>query len=426
MRHVVQLASPEATVPALTGPKAATLARLHAAGLPVPDGFCLTAVAYRAQLAGAGVERAAREIAGAEGHEARRLALAVRLGLLRAPFHPSISEALAVAYAALASPPGTLVAVRSSALVEDTPSTSFAGQFDTFLGIANAADLATAVRACWASLWSTRALRYMAGHGVVPGSTAMGVLVQRLVEASVAGGALSRTPDDEVLVTGAWGLGSSVAQGEVVPDRYVLRRDGSLARVEPGRKHAQVRYVPEAGTRPERVDRSLVEAPCLSEAQAVEVGRMVIAAETLLGRPVEVEWALADAGFALVQARPLHVEPRHPVDEIWQRHPGLTGHPAGVGWGSGPACIVHDEHDLEHVERGAVLVTSVAGPALTAVLPRVAGVVAELGSSTSHLAALSRERGIPAVLGVIGATRRIPAGARVAVDGVAGLVRWTA
>ena len=102
----------------------------------------------------------------------------------------------------------------------------------------------------------------------------------------------------------------------------------------------------------------------------------------------------------------------------------LRGQPAGVGWGSGPACVVVHEHDLEHVRLGDVLVTQVAGPALTAVLPRVAGLVAELGGSTSHLAALARERGIPAVLGVGDATRRIPEGATVAVDGVTGLVRW--
>jgi pyruvate,water dikinase len=421
---VVPLASIAATAPELTGPKTATLARLRAAGLPVPDGACVTAVAYRAQLARSGVEETAREVARVEGHEARRLALAVKLALLRDPLDAPVADALAAAHAAVAGPAGTLLAVRSSALIEDTPATSFAGQFDSFLGIASATDLLTAVRSCWASLWSTRALRYMATHGVAPGSTAMAVLVQRLVDARVAGGALSRTPDGEVLVTGAWGLGSSVAQGEVVPDRFVLRRDATLARVEPGRKHAQVRYSPEAGARPERVAPALVEAPCLSPAQAEEIGGMVLAAETLLGQPVEMEWALADDGFAIVQARPLRVEPRRAEDEIWQRHPGLTGHPAGIGWASGPACIVHDEHDLEHVERGCVLVTEVAGPALTAVLPRVAGVVAELGGSTSHLAALARERGIPAVLGVAGATRRIPQGAIVAVDGVAGVVRW--
>ena len=126
------------------------------------------------------------------------------------------------------------------------------------------------------------------------------------------------------------------------------------------------------------------------------------------GLAVEIEWAKDEAGFQILQARPLHVEPPRSPDEIWLRHPGLRGQPAGVGWATGPACIVLHEHDLELVKVGDVLVTQVAGPALSAVLPRVVGVVAELGGSTSHLAALARERGIPAVLGVADATRKIP------------------
>jgi len=153
---------------------------------------------------------------------------------------------------------------------------------------------------------------------------------------------------------------------------------------------------------------------------------MLRKAEDVLGPAVEIEWALDDDGFKLLQARPLQVEPAHVPDEIWLRHPGLNGHPAGVGWGTGRACVVNCECELSRVGPGDILVTKVAGPALGHVLPQVAGVVAELGGSTSHLASLARERGIPMVLGVLDATRRIPDGAQVAVDGVAGVVRWLA
>ena len=112
--------------------------------------------------------------------------------------------------------------------------------------------------------------------------------------------------------------------------------------------------------------------------------------------------------------------------EIWLQHPGLNGHPAGIGWGSGRAVVVNCECELSRVAPGDVLVTRVAGPALSHILPRVAGVVAELGGSTSHLASLARERGIPMVLGVLDATRKIPDGVQCAVDGVAGIVRWHA
>jgi pyruvate,water dikinase len=292
--------------------------------------------------------------------------------------------------------------------------------------VATEEDLVTTVRACWAALWAGRALRYMDTHGVDPGQTAMAVLVQRLVQARAAGGALSRGADDAVVISGTWGLGSAVAQGEVVPDRFVVGRDGTVAEVAPGRKDRVVRASADVGARPEAVPADLVDAPCLEPAEAAELARMVVAAETILGGPIEVEWALGDEGPQLLQARPLRLGSAVAVDEAWRRRPVLRGQPVGVGWGTGPARLVLSEHDLEHVEIGDVLVTQVAGPALTAVLSRVAGVVAELGGSTSHLASLARERGLPAVLGVAGATRRIPSGATVAVDGVAGLVRWVA
>jgi pyruvate,water dikinase len=419
---VRRLTDADATDAAVVGPKAATLARLRHAGVPVPDAVCLTAQAYRSRVIAAGVGDAAAGVADAEEFEGRKLALKVRLALLREPFDASLAHAIA-AYAGLTDP-GGLVAVRSSALCEDTADASFAGQFDTFLGIANATELDTAIHACWASLWSSRALRYMRAHEIDPAHTAMAVLVQRMVEAEAAGGALSQTPDDELVITGTWGLGSAIAQGEVVPDRFMLTRAGAFDRVEAGRKDRLVSASAGQGPLTRAVPRDLVEAPCLTEREAIELGRMVLAAEATLGAPVEVEWARDARGFHLLQARPLRVETPNPDYEPWRRHPGLRGQPAGVGWGSGPAGLVIHEHDLEHVKPGDVLVTQVAGPALTAVLPRVAGVVAELGGSTSHLAALARERGIPAVLGVLGATRRIPEGATVAVDGVAGVVRW--
>ena len=424
MTFIVSLEHPATVTPALAGPKAARLADLRRAGLTVPDGFCLTADAYRAVLDAAGVAEAARRAAQAERPEARRLALAVRLGLQRAALPAAVSGPLVDAWRSLAGATRAPVAVRSSALLEDTPETSFAGQFETYLGVDNEADLVTAVHGCWASLWATRALRYMGSHDVDPATTAMAVLVQPLVDARAAGGALSQTPEGGILLTATWGLGSAIAQGEVVPDRFLLSRAGALLGVEPGRKDRRVRCAPGAGPKPQAVEPELVGAPCLDEAQAVELGRMVLRAEAVLGGPVELEWALGARGFEILQARPLRLAPPAAPDELWERHPGLTGQPAGVGWGSGPACIVDHEEELARVKLGDVLVTQVAGPALTAVLPRVAGVVAELGGSTSHLAALARERGLPAVLGVPEATRRIPDGAMVAVDGVTGIVRW--
>lgn len=427
MDTILSLDSPAALLTERVGPKASRLARLRQAGLPVPDGFCLTADAYRAHLAATGMEAVARRIARSGSPEARRLTVALRLALLELPLGAEISGALVEAWRRLAPAVG-LVAVRSSALLEDNPGATFAGQFESFLGVSSEAELVTAVRACWAALWATRALRYMGGHGVDPSTTAMAVLVQRFVSARIAGGALSPAADGEAVITATWGLGSALAEGEVVPDRYVLGRDGRLVRVEVGRKERLARCSLDGGLRVELVPPELIEAPCLDGDQAGALGRMVRAIERVFATATEVEWALGDEGIQILQARPLTPgtwgasTPGPPLAP--GEHSGLTGQPAGIGRGSGPARVVLGEADLDRVEPGDVLVTRVAGPALAAVLSRVQAVVAELGGSTSHLAALARERGIPAVLGAAGATRRIPEGARVTVDGVTGMVRW--
>lgn len=422
-RLVVPLADPDAADAARFGPKAASVAALGQAGLPVPDGVCIDAQAYRLQLAALGLEAAARGVMSTAGPEARRHALAMRLGLMEQPLTDPIAAPLLAAWRALADG-GTLGVVRSSALVEDRYGSSFAGQFESFLGLTDDADFLTALRACWAALWSTRALRYMAGHAIDPAETAMAVLVQKLVAARASGGGLSCTAEGEMVLSATWGLGSAIAQGEVVPDRIRLDRNGTLREVEPGRKEHRDTCTHGLRTIARAVPRSLVCEPCLDQRQIAALGRLLLRAEEVMGVPVEIEWALDDAGFKLLQARPLTVaEPAVP-DEVWLQHPRLNGHPAGIGWGTGRACVITCECELPRVGPGDILVTRVAGPALSHILPRVAGVVAELGGSTSHLASLARERGVPMVLGVLDATRRIPDGVTVAVDGVAGIVRW--
>ena len=419
---IVPLADRAAADPERTGGKAANLAKLARAGLPTPGGFCIAADAYRRQIQHLGLGEALREFPAADQPTQRRLAVEIRLKLYQSDLAPDLLAEILEAWWAEPKP----AAVRSSALIEDRDGSSFAGQFESFLGLNDDTEFLTALRACWAALWTSNARRYMAQHDLDPADTAMAVLVQPLVAARAAGGGLSETADGHMLISATWGLGSAIAQGEVVPDRVVLSRHGFVRSNEAGRKHHREACVHGAGTLPQAVPDDLVRAPCLEAGQATTLGRLMRKAEDVLGMAVEIEWALDETGFKLLQARPLRVQEPHVPDEIWLKHPGLNGHPAGIGWGSGRAVVVNCECELARVAPGDILVTRVAGPALSHILPRVAGVVAELGGSTSHLASLARERGIPAVLGVLDATRRIPDGAQVAVDGVAGVVRWLA
>jgi len=423
---ILPLSSPTATEPGRVGPKAANLAALARAGLPTPGGYCITAEAYLRQIQHLELTDAVRSYAAADQPTQRRLAVEIRLKLYQSDL---ASDLLADILSPWWNEPKP-AAVRSSALIEDRADTSFAGQFESFLGVSGDAEFLTALRACWAALWTTNARRYMAQHDLDPADTAMAVLVQPLVAAHASGGGLSETADGHMLLSATWGLGSAIAQGEVVPDRIMLSRQGFVRSNEAGRKHHREACGhgsgPGEGVMPQAVPEALVRAPCLKAGQATTLGRLMRKAEDVLGMPVEIEWALDDTGLKLLQARPLHVAPAYVPDEIWLKHPGLNGHPAGIGWGSGRAVVVNCECELARVAPGDILVTRVAGPALSHILPRVAGVVAELGGSTSHLASLARERGIPMVLGVNDATLRIPDGAQVAVDGVAGVVRWLA
>jgi pyruvate,water dikinase len=422
----IELSHPEAIDAGRFGPKAANQAALGQSGLPTPGGYGVDAEAYRRQMTSLDLDASAARVFSAEPREARHLSLGVRLALLEGPLAPSVTGALQTLWGKLEASGGLPAAVRSSALVEDRYGSSFAGQFESFLGLESEADFVTAVRACWAALWAPRALRYMATHGVNPAETAMGLVVQPLVQAVASGGGLSRTADGLMLLSATAGLGSAIAQGEVVPDRYLLARDGTLREAEAGRRpHRPSCSVHGAGGRHGHEGHEAHPAgPCLDAAAVSTLGRMLLAAEDVVGGPAEIEWAMDARGIKLLQARPLVAGPVAVPDEIWAHHPRLRGHPAGIGVGQGRARVVNCECELARVGPGDVLVTKIAGPALSDVLPRVSGVVAELGGSTSHLASLARERGIPMVLGVLEATHRIPEGSMVAVDGVAGIVRW--
>jgi pyruvate,water dikinase len=406
------------------GAKAANLALLKRAGLPVPAGWCVAADAYRIQIAALGLEGAARAVFSSDDRaQARKCALDIKLALMEGALAPEVADALGRTWRAVAMTARPAV-VRSSALVEDRAGASFAGQFQSYLGLISEEDFLTAARACWAALWATRALRYMGGHGVDAADTAMAILVQPLVAARSAGGGLSRTSEGGMVINAAAGPGSRVAQGEVAPDRYVLDASGRLKESARGRKYHA------AGCAHGRraFSRVLSAVPCLDAEQAAELGLLMRRCEEVIGGPVEIEWVADYTGIQLVQARPLTLaapaDAPQATNAFWLAHPRLTGHPSGVGWGEGRARVVSCECELERVAPGDVLVTTVAGPALAEVLAHVAGVVAELGGSTSHLASIARERGVPMVLGVPDATGRIPEGATVAVDGVAGIVHW--
>src|SRR5947209_3621516 len=328
---ILQLADRGAIL-ASVGGKGASLARLAGAGLPVPGGFHVTTGAYARFVADNDLQPAildaVRAVSPAEpsGFEAASRTIADLFA--RAPMPTDIADAIGRAYAALPGqqPP---VAVRSSATAEDLPDLSFAGQQETFLNIHGAAAVLQAVKRCWASLWTARAIAYRAQHGVDQSSLSMAVVIQLLVPADAAGVLFTANPISgscaQAMVTATGGLGEAIVSSTVTPDTLVVDK-GSGRLVDRQTADKQVMTVrTESGTEERPTPDSLRRAPVLGDAQAADLTRLGVQIEALYGMPMDIEWALHNGSFAILQARPITALPPEPVPPIEWKLPKPGG-----------------------------------------------------------------------------------------------------
>jgi len=298
-------------VPVLVGGKGASLARLVRAGFRVPPGFHVTTRTYLDFAERTGLREAVpAALSAVDPSDAATLdATAARIGELFAghPLPAQAAAAIAGAYASLGD--AVPVAVRSSATVEDLPGLSAAGQHDTYLNVRGEAAVLDAVRRCWASLWSARAIGYRARRGLEPGDVSIAVVVQWLVPAEAAGVMFTTDPvdgaRDTVVVSANWGLGESVVAGDVTPDVAVVdRTSGTLVSYQAGSKETMT-VADGTATRAAGTPPGLRAAAVLSPGQAGELARVGLAIEKLYGEPMDVEWALAAGELYVVQARPI-------------------------------------------------------------------------------------------------------------------------
>ncbi|WP_306912640.1 PEP/pyruvate-binding domain-containing protein [Arthrobacter sp. B3I9] len=293
------------------GGKAANLGELFRAGLPVPAGFCVTMDAYRAAMAPAGLEQVHRGLSAASPEdlpELAKLAATARGLAIGAPVPAEIAEAVTDSYAALG--PDVPVAVRSSATAEDLPFASFAGQQDTFLNVVGAEAVLDAVRRCWASLWTDRAVSYRATHEISPATVTLAVVIQQMVDAAVAGVLFTANPvtgrRHEAVIDASPGLGEAVVSGAVNPDHFVV--DGATREVlerRIGSKTVAIRPLRGGGTT--RIEQAeAVSAPCLTDSQLGALEMLGRRAEVHFGSPQDLEWAIDQDGVAwLTQSRPI-------------------------------------------------------------------------------------------------------------------------
>ncbi|MGH8795281.1 MAG: PEP/pyruvate-binding domain-containing protein [Stackebrandtia sp.] len=313
MPLVMEFRDVDAERPDAVGGKAANLGVLAAAGFRVPPGVCLTTEAYARVAAGAGLDRLLDALADADARQSPGLAAQIREAIMSAPVPDDIAEAMR----ARADGP---VAVRSSATAEDLPHASFAGQQDTYLNVVGGDAVLDAVRRCWASLWTDRAVAYRAANGIDHRRVRLAVVIQRMVDAAVAGVGFTANPVTgrrrEVVVDAAPGLGESVVSGTVNPDHFVVDPDGDIVERRLGDKRTAVVASPEGGTR--LVEGADAAQPCLSDDQIREIATLGLHVEEHYGSPQDIEWVFdSDGVLWLTQARPittLYPLPTPPTD----------------------------------------------------------------------------------------------------------------
>ena len=429
----------------LVGGKTASLGEMYREltpkGILIPNGFAITADAYRHTLEQAGAWQLLRDtLAGLDVNDvadlARRAATAREI-VYCAPLPQDVLDQIRAAWKNLVQQYGSdlSVAVRSSATAEDLPNVSFAGQHESYLNIRGEAAMLDAVRHCFASLFTDRALRYRADNGFDHFKVFNSVGIMKMVRADLASSGVIFTIDTEtafdkvVFVTGVYGLGENIVQGTVDPDEFYVFKPTFLAgkqsilRRSLGQKKLNMIFA-EGGrvtTRNIPTDRKQQEKFCISDAEVLKLAGQAIAIEEHYSakagelRPMDIEWAKdgIDGRLYVVQARPETVASRKDRTTIEEYHLKgcgeikASGRAVGMNIASGRARVIEKPDDLAQFRPGEVLVADATSPDWGTVMKSAAAVVTNRGGRTCHAAIVARELGIPAIVGTHTGTRAI-------------------
>ncbi|MCU7826476.1 phosphoenolpyruvate synthase [Kitasatospora sp. DSM 101779] len=446
MRRVIRFADLERGDVGLVGGKNASLGELVGhlgpAGVRVPDGFATTADAFREFLAQGGLrdEVVAQLDRLRAGGPLAEVGAAVRAAVLATPLPGALVEELADGYARLGREAGRTdpdVAVRSSATAEDLPEASFAGQQETFLNVRGREALLDACRRCFASLFTDRAIDYRERLGFDHLAVALSVGVQLMVRSDLGGSGVMFTLDPEtgfpeaVVVSAAWGLGETVVSGRVDPDEYLVFKpllkdlglDPVLQTVCGPKRHKSV--YGEAGlTRIVETSEEERSALVLDHGEVRRLAEWAVAVEEHYGCPMDLEWAKdgRTGQLFVVQARPETVQSRRRGAVLRRYRLTGTGQrlvdgiAVGEAIGAGPVSRLRSPVEIGRFPAGAVLVTAITDPDWEPLMKKASAIVTDHGGRTSHAAIVSRELGVPAVVGTGRATEVLDDGQQVTVS----------
>ena len=418
------------------------IATLKEAGIQVPRGFAITTDAYWRLVEHNEIDSEIRAHLEDYGKGSDATGRSIRALFREAGFPEDLAEAIRVAYRTLSSDydcETVDVAVRSSAVAEDLPDASFAGQLDTFLNIQGEEALLDACRDCYASLFTDRALAYREKRGFDQLEVALSIGVQKMVRSDKAGSGVMFTLDtesgfpDSVLINASWGIGELIVAGAVIPDQYtifkpLLKQPRRMPIIEKtrGEKAKKMVYARLTEGPMVTIETTVAErnAFVLDDDEILQLARWACAIEDHYQRPMDIEWAKdGESGqLFIVQARPETVHSRAPAAalKVYERVEDgprlLTGISVGDAIAVGRVVRLTSPEEADRVEDGDILVTEMTDPAWGPIMERVSGIVTDQGGRTCHAAIVSRELGIPAVVGTIEATRVLEPGQLVTMS----------
>ncbi len=421
------------------GGKCANLGELYGKiGVPVPNGFAITADAFRAFLE---KNRASDKIgpllADVDINDLKALdeiSARIRAYIDGLPIPKEIERAIVAAYRTICRSQGSeevAVAVRSSATAEDLPGASFAGQQDTYLNVTGRT-LIQRVQRCWSSLFTPRAIFYRKEKGFEHTDVLISVAVQEMIDSKASGVMFTLEPvqgdRNKVVINASWGLGEAIVSGQITPDEYVVDK-GTLRILDRKifRKQKKIVYDNRGGTKWATIPEKHQNAQALSDEAIVRLAQYGLQIENHYGSAQDIEWAVdKDDRMFILQARPETVHQsgtaKRGEERLMEQEILVRGLGVSPGQGSGQARILLDAGKISAFRDGEVLVTEMTTPDWVAAMKKASAIVTNLGGKTCHAAIVSRELGIPCIVGTENATKILKNGDVVTVDGQRGLV----
>jgi len=435
----------------LAGGKGANLGEMVAIKLPIPGGFVVTTAAFEHFIKMNRLDSKINELVRAckvdDTEKLNETSKRIKRRIMEADCPLSVKQEITRAYNELsvsrdikipailglisAGREMAIVAVRSSATTEDLATASFAGQQASFLNVKGVKYLLDAIKRCWASLYESRAIFYRAKKGFEHSSIA--VIIQRMINAEKAGVTFTVHPstgENVVVHEACWGLGESLVLGKITPDRYIISKgDNALVEKEIGLKETMhIRDIGTERTIEIRVPEEKRSAQVLTDRELAGLTKYAITLEEHYNAPQDIEWAIKGSRIYILQTRPVTTVPKKEVmgkkkiagkikEEIF-----LKGIAASPGVVSGPVKIIGSTKDAGKIVKGDVLVAEMTSPDLVPTMSKCVAIVTEKGGTTSHAAIVSREMGIPCIVGTKDATQKMKDGSIVTVDGTNGVI----